>query len=342
MERSGNAAEHDGEDARRTGDDDVTEPVSGRESEPTGFDRKTGFWQVLKRTVAEFREDGMTDWAATLTYYGLLSLFPALIALVSLLGVFADPKETTEKLTDIVTELGPESAADTFSGPMESITSNRGASGVLFFVGLGIALFSASSYIGAFGRASNVIYEVREGRPFWKLRPLQILVTLVMVFLLAIAALALVLTGPVVDAVAEPLGIGETAVSVWNIAKWPALLVIASVLIAVLYYTSPNVRLRGFTWITPGSVLAIVLWIVASAGFALYVANFGSYDKTYGTLGGLVVLLIWMWISNLAILMGAELNAELERDRQLAEGTPRAEKQIQLERRDEPDRPTTA
>jgi membrane protein len=327
---------------RRPEADPVTEPVSARESEPEGVDARTGRWPILKRTFAEFREDGMTDWAATLTYYGLLSLFPALIALVSLVGIFADPQETTKKLTDIVTELGPESAADTFSGPVESITSNRGASGIMFFVGLALALYSASNYVGAFGRASNVIYETREGRPFWKLRPLQLLVTLVMVILLALAAMALVLTGPVVDAVAGPLGIGETAVSVWNIAKWPALLVFAAAIIAVLYYTSPNVKLRGFKWITPGSILAIVLWIVASAGFALYVANFGAYDKVYGTLGGLVVLLIWMWISNLAILMGAELNAEVERDRQLAEGTPHAHKQIQLERRDEPDPPRTA
>ena len=323
-------------------DDSVTEPISPREIEPKGVDTDTGWWPVLKRTFSEFREDGMTDWAAALTYYGLLSLFPALLALVSLLGLFGDPEETTKKLTEIVSELGPESAADTFSGPVESITSNRGASGILFFVGLGTALFSASGYVGAFGRASNVIYETREGRPFWKLRPLQLLVTLVMVILLALAALALVISGPVVDAIAGPLGIGDTAVSVWNIAKWPALLLFAATIIAVLFYTSPNVKLRGLKWITPGSVLAIVLWIIASAGFAFYVSNFGSYDKTYGTLGGLIVLLVWMWISNVAILMGAELNAEIERDKQLAEGTPRAERQIQLERRDEPERPTTA
>jgi membrane protein len=335
-------ANHDPEANRRSDDDPVTERISSDEIEPKGVDTDTGWWPVLKRTFAEFREDGMTDWAAALTYYGLLSLFPAMIALVSLLGVFADPAETTKKLTEIVSELGPESAADTFSGPVESITSNRGASGILFFVGLGLALFSASGYVGAFGRASNVIYETREGRPFWKLRPLQLLITLVMVILLALVAIALVVSGPVVDAIAGPLGIGDTAVSIWNIAKWPALLLFAATIIAVLYYTSPNVKLRGFKWISPGSLLAIVLWIVASVGFALYVSNFGSYDKVYGTLGGLVVLLIWMWISNVAILMGAELNAEIERDKQLAQGTPRAEKQIQLERRDEPERPTTA
>ncbi|MDP9228110.1 MAG: YihY/virulence factor BrkB family protein [Actinomycetota bacterium] len=310
--------------------------------EPKGTERDSGRWALVKRTVAEFREDGMTDWAAALTYYALLSLFPALIALTSLLGLFADPKEATSTITEIVTRIGPESAADTFAGPIESITSNRSSAGVLFFAGLATALWSASSYVGAFSRASNVIYETSEGRPFWKLRPLQIAVTLLLVVLVAVVALALMLTGPIVDAVAGPLGIGETAVSVWNIAKWPALLVAVMVIFAVLYYTSPNVKLRGFKWITPGSVLAVVIWLLASVLFALYVANFGSYDKTYGTLGGLVALLVWLWITNLAILLGAELNSELERGKQFEERVPGAEKKIQLAPRDEPDRPQTA
>jgi membrane protein len=333
-----------GEEARGAGrdGDPVTEPVDSGEWEPEGVSRESGAWATLKRAATEFQEDGMTDWAASLTYYGLLALFPALIALVSLIGIFGNAESTTEKLTEIVAELGPDTAADTFSGPIESITSNRSASGILFFVGLGLALFSASSYVGAFGRASNVIYEVREGRPFWKLRPFQVLVTLVMVVLLAVLAIGLVMTGPVVEAVAGPLGIGDTAVDIWNIAKWPVMILIASLLVAVLYYASPNVRLRGAKWITPGSVVAIVIWIIASALFAFYVANFGAYDKTYGTLAGLVVLLIWLWITNLAILFGAELNAEIERSKQIEQGTPHAEKQIQLERRDEPDPPQTA
>jgi membrane protein len=291
---------------------------------------------VLKRTALEFRDDNLADWAAALTYYGLLSLFPALIALVSVLGLFADPEATTEKVSEIITQIGPESAADTFSGPIESITSNRSAAGVLFVVGLVVALWSASSYVGAFMRASNVIYEVPEGRPFWKLRPLQMLVTLAMVVLLALLALALVLTGPLAEAVAEPFGIGDVAVTAWDIAKWPVMLIVAAAMIAVLYYASPNARLRGFRWVTPGSVVALLAWLVASAAFALYVANFGAYDKTYGSLGGVVVLLVWLWISNLALLFGHQLNAELERDRQLAEGRQRAADEIQLEPRTAP------
>ena len=319
-------------DTRRDNQDDGAR----RDYRPTGANDGTSGFATLKRTATEFREDNLMDWAAALTYYGLLSLFPALIALVSIVGVFGDPQSTTQKLTDVVTQIGPESAAQTFSGPIESITSNRSAAGILFVVGLVVALWSASGYIGAFMRASNVVYETPEGRPFWKLRPLQILVTLIMVILLALLALALVLTGPLAEAVAEPLGIGDAAVTAWDIAKWPVMLAVVVMMIAVLYYASPNVKLRGFRWVTPGSIVAVVVWLIASAAFAFFVANFGAYDKTYGALGGVVVMLMWLWITNLALLFGHELNAERERSRELAEGRPRAEKEIQLEPRDEP------
>jgi membrane protein len=303
---------------------------------PEGADQGSGWWPTLKRTAKEFQEDNLTDWAAALTYYGLLSLFPALIAMVSLIGIFGDPKSTTESLTEIITEVGPASAAETFKGPIKSITENSGTAGVALILGLAASLWSASGYTGAFMRASNVIYETPEGRPFWKLRPLQLLVTLAMIILVTLLAVSLVLTGPVVEAVAGPLGIGSTAVDIWNIAKWPVMALVFLLMIALLYYASPNVKLRGFKWVTPGSLVAIVVWIVASALFAFYVSNFSSYDKTYGTLGGLIALLVWFWISNLAILFGHQLNAERERSLELAEGRPRAEREIQLEPRDEP------
>jgi membrane protein len=308
---------------------------------PQGTDTRTGAFATLKRTLREFREDNITDWAAALTYYGLLSLFPALIALVSVLGVFGDPERTTKTITDVVTQIGPDTAADTFAGPIESITSNRGAAGVLFFVGLGVALWSASGYVGAFMRAANVVYETPEGRPFWKLRPLQILVTLAMVLLLALVALALVLTGPIVDAVAEPLGIGSAATTVWDIAKWPVLIAVVVFMFSTLFFAAPNVRVGGFKRVLPGVVVGLVVWVVASVAFALSVANFGSPNKTYGTLGGVVVMLVWFWITNLALLLGLELNAEIERSRELREGIPRAEKEIQLDARSKPQRETT-
>ncbi|MDX6603144.1 MAG: rane protein [Solirubrobacterales bacterium] len=309
---------------------------------PTGVERDPGLWATLKRTISEFQEDNLTDWAAALTYYGLLSLFPALIATVSLLGLFGDPTSTTRSLTEIITELGPQSAAETFRGPIESITENRGTAGVAFVLGLAVALWSASAFVGAFMRASNVIYETPEGRPFWKLRPLQLAVTLAMILLMVILALGLVATGPILDAVAGPIGLSDTAVTIWSIAKWPLMAAIFLLMVAVLYYASPNVRLRGFRWVTPGSLVAIVVWVLASALFAFYVSNFGSYDKTYGTLGGLIALLVWFWISNLAILFGHQLNAERERSIEIEEGQPRAEREIQLEPRDEPNPPKTA
>jgi membrane protein len=317
-----------------------SEPVGRRaDYRPTGTDARPSLFATLKRTVLEFREDNMTDWAAALTYYGLLALFPALIVLVSILGLVGDPQETTRTVTDIVTSIGPQTAADTFSGPIESITSNRGAAGVLLVVGLATALWSASGYIGAFTRAANVVYETPEGRPFWKLRPLQIVLTLVMVLLLAIVALAITLTGPIVDAVAEPLGIGQTATDVWDVAKWPVLLLVVVLMFALLFHAAPNVKLPGFKWVTPGALFAVVVWLIASAAFAFYVANFGSYDKTYGTLGGVVVLLLWMWITNVALLLGMELNAERERSRELDAGVPGAERELQLPPRGEPRRP---
>ena len=286
--------------------------------------------ETLKRTIREFRDDNVTDWAAALTYYAVLALFPALIALVSIVGLFGDPDGTTEALNEIVSDLGPSSAAETFRGPIESITANRQTAGALFFAGLAVALYSASAYVGAFIRASNVIYEVEEGRPFWKLRPLQIAVTLVMVLLAALVSLALVLSGPLATSVGDALGLSDSLVDTYRLAKWPLLALVVLLMVSLLYYASPNVKLPRYRWITPGSALALTLWVLASAAFAFYVGNFGSYDKTYGTLGGVVTFLIWLWITNISLLLGAELNAEIERSRQLEAGVPGADEAIQL------------
>ncbi|MCB0831499.1 MAG: YihY/virulence factor BrkB family protein, partial [Solirubrobacterales bacterium] len=283
------------------------------EMKPEGVERDDSLLATMKRSGTEFMEDGMTDWAAALTYYGLLSLFPMLIALVSIIGLFANPETTTEKLTEIVSNLGPDAATSTFQGPVEGLTSNRGASGVTFVIGLILAIWAASGYIGAFGRASNVIYETREGRAFWKLKPVQLGITVVMILILALLAIGLVMTGPVVRAVAEPLGIGSTAVDIWDIAKWPVMVALVLTMFAVLFHFSPNVSPGRFRFFTPGAGVALLVWVLASAGFAFYVGNFGSYNETYGTLGGFVVLLIWFWISNIALLFGLELNSEIER-----------------------------
>jgi membrane protein len=312
-----------------------------RDYRPEGTSQGTSLFATLKRTVTEFSEDNLSDWAASLTYYGLLAVFPALIALVGLIGLVGDPASTTKTITQIVTKIGPGSAAQTFAGPIKSITAHKSTAGIMGIVGIAVALWSASSYVGAFMRASNVIYETPEGRPIWKLRPLQVLVTLIMVALLALVALALVLTGPIVTAVAQPLGVSSTAVSIWDIAKWPVLLIVVITMIAVLFYAAPNVKLAGFKWVSPGALFAIVVWLIASALFAFYVANFSSYDKTYGALGGVVIFLVWMWLSNTALLLGMELNAERERTRELKAGIPRADREIQLDARSTPKRQST-
>jgi membrane protein len=308
---------------------------NGEVSSPTALPRDS-WTDTLKRTVLEFKEDKLQHWAAALTYYAVLSIFPALLVLVSLVGLFADPNRVTSVLTDTVSQLGPASAANTFQGPIESITSNRGAAGVVFVIGIAAALWSASGYVSAFSDAANVIYEVEEGRPFWKLKPLQVAVTLVVILLAAFVALALVLTGPVVGALGSSLGIGDTALTVWRYAKWPAMLLLVLLIFGVLYYTTPNARVGGVRWVTAGAVVALVAWIVASIVFAVYVGNFGSYNKTYGALGGVVVFLLWLWITNMAILLGAELNAETERARQIHGGVRGAETALKVQERQAP------
>jgi membrane protein len=310
--------------------------TSGRRPAGPPHPRKGSLGQTLKRTLTEFKEDELTDRAAALTYYAVLSIFPALIALVSIVGLVGDPKTVTDALTDVVSQIGPASAVDTFKGPIEGLTESSSAAGILLIAGIGSALWTASGYVGAFMRAANRIYEVEEGRSFIKLRPLQMLVTLVLVLLLALVLVALVLTGPLAKAVGSAVGLSDAAVLVWDIAKWPVLLAVVVIMVALLYFASPNAKLGGVKTIVPGAVFALVVWLIASAAFAFYVANFGSYNKTYGALGGVVIFLVWIWITNLAILFGAELNAERERSRQLDAGAPGAERELQLDERSAP------
>jgi membrane protein len=255
--------------------------------------------------------------------------------LVSILGLAGD--SATKSVLDNLHELGSGPATDIVSGAIKQIASSQGTAGVALVIGLVAALWSASGFVGAFSRACNVIYEVEEGRPFWKLRPFQIAMTLLLLLLVALSAIAVVISGPLAERVGSIFGLGDTAVTVWDLAKWPVIVLIVMAMIAILYYAAPNVRHPGFRWITPGGVLAVFLWIAASAAFAFYVANFGSYNATYGSLAGVVAFLVWLWISNLAILLGAELNAELERGRELESGVP-AEETIAIEPRSQPKR----
>ncbi|HEY0718236.1 MAG TPA: YihY/virulence factor BrkB family protein [Streptosporangiaceae bacterium] len=327
------AARADGETAGGT-----TPKHSGARPGGPPHARKGSAFQTAKRTLSEFKEDNLTDVAAALTYYAVLSIFPALIAMIALVGLIEKPQTITSQLTKLVTSVGPASAAQTFREPIASLAHSSGAAGILLIVGVASALWTASGYVGAFMRASNTIYEVEEGRSFIKLRPLQMLVTLILVVLLALVLVALVVTGPIASKVGSAIGAGTTAVTIWDIAKWPVLLIVVIIMIGVLYYAAPNARLRGFKSIMPGAALAVVIWLIASAAFAYYVANFGSYNKTYGTLGAAIALLVWLWITNVAILLGAEINAERERSHQLKDGTPGAERELQLPERSAPKR----
>ncbi|MDP9221306.1 MAG: YihY/virulence factor BrkB family protein [Actinomycetota bacterium] len=288
---------------------------------------------AVKRTLAEFSDDQCTDLAAGLTYYAVLSVFPAAIAVVSLLGVVGQGSKTITAVLDVLRQVGAAGVADTIRPSLEQIAQSKGA-GLGLAIGLVAALWSASGYVGAFGRAMNRIYEIDEGRPFWKLRPVQILVTMVAVALIALVAVSLVVTGPLARAIGDQIGLGRTAVTVFSIAKWPVIVGVVVVVIAILYYATPNVRQPKFRWMSVGALAALVVWVVASALFGLYVANFSSYDKTYGSLAGVIVFLLWLWLTNLALLFGAELDSELERSRQLQAGLP-AEDSLQLPPRDD-------
>ena len=286
---------------------------------------------IVKKTAREFSKDQCTDLAAALTYYAVLALFPAILALVSLLSIFGQGQSGANALMDIVRQISP-SSVDTMQGVVNQLSQSH-AGGVGLIIGLLGALWSASGYIGAFGRAMNRMYEIDEGRPFYKLRPVMLLVTLVAVVMVALVAVALVVSGPVARAVGDAIGLGSTAVTVWNIAKWPVILVVVILVVAVLYYATPNIKQPTFRWISIGAAIAVVVWIIASVAFAFYVANFSSYNKTYGSLAGVIVFLLWLWITNLALLFGAEFDSETERGRQLQAGIA-AEETIQLPPRD--------
>jgi membrane protein len=293
---------------------------------------KRSWVEVAKRTVKEFREDNLTDWAAALTYYAVLAIFPALIVIVSVLGLVGE--SATQPLIDNLGQVAPGPAQEIFTNAITNLQNSQGAAGVAFIAGLAGALWSASGYTAAFMRASNAIYEVEEGRPIWKSLPVRVGVTLALVIGTVVCAVAVVFTGGLAEQAGNVIGLGDSAVTAWSIAKWPVLLLIVSFMFALLYWAAPNVKQPGFRWITAGGIFAVIVWIVASVAFAFYVANFGSYNKTYGTLGGVISFLVWLWVSNIAVLLGAEFNAELERGRQIEAGMKPKEREPFLPPRD--------
>jgi membrane protein len=293
---------------------------------------KPSWKYIAKKTLREFTKDQCPDLAASLTYYGVLSMFPALLALVSLLGIVGQAEKTTEAMLEIAQRIAPGSTLEIIRQPVEELTKSP-AAGVTLVIGILTALWSASGYVGAFGRAMNRIYEVDEGRPFVKLRGTMLAVTITTVIIVAVTAAMLVLSGPVAEAVGGAIGLGGVFLAAWNIIKWPVIVLLVVAVIATLYYATPNVKQPRFRWMSMGSFIALVVFVLASLGFGFYVANFGSYNKTYGAIGGVIVMLLWLWILNMSLLFGAEFDAEMERGRQLQAGI-KAEETIQLPPRD--------
>ncbi|MFF4046441.1 YihY/virulence factor BrkB family protein [Streptomyces chartreusis] len=292
---------------------------------------KRSWGAVLKGTLKEFKKDELTDRAAALTYYSILALFPALLALISLLGVIGE--SATQRVLDNIQKLAPGAARDVLTSAVQQMQGNAGIGSVMAVVGLLLAVWSASGYVAAFIRTANAVYDVPEGRPAWKVLPVRVGVTVTLMVMAVISAVIVVFTGGLAQEVGSSLGIGDTALTVWSIAKWPVLVLLVTIMIAILYWATPNAKVRGFRWVTPGSFLALVIWMIASAGFAVYAANFASYNKTYGTFAGVIIFLVWLWITNLAILLGLECDAELARQRAVAGGHP-AEKEPYVEPRD--------
>lgn len=308
------------------------DPETDRKPDSPDDLHKRSWKYVLQKTIREFSSDQCTDIAAALTYYSVLSLFPGLIAVFSLLGVFGQGKAASDAVLGIIEQVAPGDTVETIRGPIEQIAQSP-AAGFALVTGILLAVWSASGYVGAFSRAMNRIYEIEEGRPFWKLKPAQLLVTVISIVLLVVAAIILVVSGPVTEALGEALGLGAVAQTVWSIAKWPVLAFIVVLIVAILYYATPNAKQPKFRWISIGALIAIVVLVLASLAFGIYVGNFSNYDRTYGSLAGIIIFLLWLWIANLALLFGAEFDAELERGRQLQAGIP-AEEDIQLPPRD--------
>lgn len=292
------------------------------------------FPEVAKRTLQRYRTENMTDRAAALTYYGLLALFPTLLALVALLGLLGRHPGTTNALLDIVGNVGSEQMVEAVREPLQSVVQNRGGAGALFGIGLLGALWSASGYIGAFSRAGNAVWEVDEGRPFWRWKPLQVVIALGMIVMLALVGIGVVVSGALASAVGDALGLSDAAVLTWRIVKWPAIALLAVGIVTILFWATPNVRQPKLRWLTPGAAFTVVVWVVASALFAFYVSRFGSYNATYGSVGGIIILMIWLWITNNALLLGATLDAEIERERQIRALEPGARDEIQLPERE--------
>jgi membrane protein len=286
-------------------------------------------WRAFGRTLAELLADNLTDRAAALTYYGMLAIFPGLLVLVAGVSLLGGP--TSRSVVEGIRSMTFGPTQQIIADGITNLQASRREAGIIAIVSLAVAFYSATGYVGAFIRAANAIYDVPEGRPAWKTLPLRILITIVTGLFLAMSALVVVFTGRLATQVGAAFGIAPDRIRVFDIVKWPLLIIAFALLLSLLYWAAPNARQGGFRWITPGSGFATLVWVAVSGGFAFYVSHFDSYDRTYGALGGVIVFLVWMWLTNVAVLLGAEFDAELARERAIAAGLqPRVEPYLPL------------
>lgn len=280
------------------------------------------WWGVLVRSVRGFRRDRCLDFAASLTYWSLLAMFPALVMVVALVGLVATGQAAVDAIVETVAELAPAQAAGAIETRIREVTEQRSGTGALLSVGAIGALWTASAYLRSFTRAANAVHEVVESRPAYRLVPLQLALTVLGLLIASVVVAALVVSGPVARAVGSAIGAGDLAVATWEVVKWPVLLVLALVLLSLLFWVAPDVPRPRLRWLAVGGLATVVIAAVASAGFGIYVANLGTYDVTYGALGAVIVFLVWLFLVNCAVLLGVEINAELQRGRRLqaAEG----------------------
>ncbi|MDG4766610.1 YihY/virulence factor BrkB family protein [Solwaraspora sp. WMMD406] len=288
-------------------------------------DLRPATWRyVVVNSGREFVRDNCVDWAAALTYYGVLALFPSMIVIVALVGLVSDGERTVETIVDLADDVGAGGVVgnDAFIDVVNEVVNQRSSAGVLLSFGLLAALWSASGYVRAFTRAANAIYGVTEGRPFYKLQPQQLGLTSAGLVLLALVATMLIVSGPVADAVGDLLGLGQAPRTAWDLLKWPVLVAIMTLLLTLLFWLAPNVRQPRIRWLAVGGAVTLFLWAASSVGFGVYVAHFGSYDVTYGSLGAVIAFLVWLYLANLAVMLGVEINAEVQRGRAMQAGEP--------------------
>lgn len=263
--------------------------------------------KTLRTTVANFLRHSGTDLAAGLTYYSVLAIFPALLALVAMLSVVGEAGSSVNVILDVLRPLVSASTLADIEPTIRDLAQVNGA-GWALAAGAVVALYSSSAYVAAFGRAMNRVHDVTETRPWWRLRPLMLAITVAVVLLMAASLVIVVATGPLASSLGDQLGLADSAVRAWSIAKWPVLAVMVVIVVTLLFHATPNVKF-GFRLLTWGAFLTLLVWISASVGFAFYLANFASYNKTYGSVAGVVVGLLWLWLTNLSLVFGAEFDA---------------------------------